>query len=518
MSTDGFQLTVLSSFSLVALFTIIGTANLIAVIVGCVATLAAGISLAIYHLEDYASYENRTKDKPRYLSQVPPPRVIPMGEIPPLESQVKIVADPSNEKRVAFWYIATLNKNQFTFQEKQNTSKSSDGYRRGLVCLDGCVITIIKTRKGGFFHPKNYIRLEHPGRPLLGSQYRLFVFFQSARQMEEWYYALERAASLKVSSEIHLFRPLSHELKPGKYSQSMDATWFTALSHRLFFRYFDDPKLLDPVVKILTKKFGKIQLPEFIRSYSVQDVQFGASLPHFSNIQLLYLRSDGSMGFSAAVHYYGGLHFKIEIVVENKILTLVFDKKAIPAVFELSLNEFIGDIEIYLAGPPSDQIWFAFKANPIIKMKIETAVGIGDDAENTNIPKAGKLIKELLKNEVNEKMVLPNVDSIPMPSLPKKKKKNQNWAWACDAAKEYKPLIEMDDLRSAKKSTVTHKFQPIDFSAMKKTPSSSVASSTAGSAASSGRIEARPASHNNKYTVDTSGTDEDSKPGRRDTL
>lgn len=447
--------------------TLIGVQNFLAMLLGFLVTLLLGAGYLFLSLEKSADYHARmlANPKPRFQSQIPQPRILPF-EVPFLESPLKIVANPQNEKRVQFWYTGTLKKNRFTFQEKVTSAKQSESYKRGIVCMDGCTVTIMKTRKDGFFHTRNYLRLEHSGRPLLGSQYQLFVYFQSAKEMEEWYYALERAAVWATNStpQLNTFRRFSTELNPGKYSQSMDPNWFTAFAHRFFFNYYDNPRFIDPFGKLINKKFSKLPLPDMIRSWTVHQIQFGASLPHLSNVQLLYVRPDGAMGLSAGMHYYGGLHFRIELIVESKFLTLVFDKKTIPAVFDFSLNSVVGDVEIHINGPPSDSLWVGFKGKPLIKMTIETAVGL-DAADNTHIPKVGKILKELLRNEINDKMVLPNMESIPLPKLSKKlARKKENWAWASDAAKEIQPLIDMEGLRTPKKSGSQKHFQPIDFS------------------------------------------------------
>jgi hypothetical protein len=50
----------------------------------------------------------------------------------------------------------------------------------------------------------------------------------------------------------------------GAFSHVMPTTWFTQLTHRFFYGYFNDSRFLELVTKKLTKKFGKIHFPDII--------------------------------------------------------------------------------------------------------------------------------------------------------------------------------------------------------------------------------------------------------------
>lgn len=403
-----------------------------------------------------------------------------------LKAQIKVLANPKSEGRVAHWYDSYLQKRQFFFEYQEN--EKTKIFKRATIMMPGCVVKVVKTKKGGVWRPKNYLTIESE-RALFGTQKKLFLFFQQPSEMEQWYYALTRAAAapntpvpvssltpviddqsglaidhinglkqryaslrrvFTPSTEIHLFRQLAMSLFAGEFSHVMRTSWFTQLTHRFFYGYFNDSRFLDLVTKKLTKKFGKIRFPDIIRSFSITDVKFGPNLPHFDNAQLLKLGNDGSMTLGFSVSYRGGIRACLGLQVENQIFSYVFDKTIIPAAFTFKLDHLEGNLVVKLLAPPSDQLWYAFTEEPRIKLHIETEVGIGEKG-NTFLPRVGKMLKKLLINEVMEKMVLPNMDNIGL--LTKDgwgETYKTAWEWAPDAQRTPTDLPLMEYKKSKK--------------------------------------------------------------------
>lgn len=89
--------------------------------------------------------------------------------------------------------------------------------------MDDVVVTIVKTKKGSLWKKANYLEIAHPTRFLLGSFYHiagllsmevmrlsligdaraLYLAFRTRREMEEWFYALEKASKVP-----HFSRPM----------------------------------------------------------------------------------------------------------------------------------------------------------------------------------------------------------------------------------------------------------------------------------------------------------------------
>eukprot|EP01126_Amoeba_proteus_P044768 TRINITY_DN4991_c0_g2_i1.p1 TRINITY_DN4991_c0_g2~~TRINITY_DN4991_c0_g2_i1.p1 ORF type:complete len:818 (+),score=153.42 TRINITY_DN4991_c0_g2_i1:180-2633(+) len=387
--------------------------NTLIVLCGFFAALLTTTTIFLYGLETDDNYHKRQSPKEWRRVQPLCPPVLRIGTLPTLQATVRISTDPNHIGRG--WYTAKLVSGCMYFYEQTNKHANSG---TGKLSLDGCKVKLVRKEKGFPWTKDNYLMIESTNY-LIGNHKSLCIWFMCLKDMEEWYFGLERAVLANTESNLpceNVFAELQDLLKPiGK--DSVEGSWFTALIHRVFWNYHSDPNFLLLLRKTLQKKFNELTSQDYANGgssnlialeYNVKEVKFGANLPEFQKIVFHDLSSSGSLDFSAFVQYCGGFSFSVELVAMLAGATFT-------GMADVKINHIEGDILVYLSGPPCDKIWFGFTKKPLIKMYIELRVG-----ESHKVPGLGDLVKSFLRRVVTEKMVTPNMDCIPFPQLSKK--------------------------------------------------------------------------------------------------
>ena len=73
---------------------------------------------------------------------------------------------------------------------------------KGCARLDDCTISVVKTKEGGLWKPRNYIKIFHPDREVCFGQNECHIFCRTGKEMEEWFHALVKGS--RIASKVRL--------------------------------------------------------------------------------------------------------------------------------------------------------------------------------------------------------------------------------------------------------------------------------------------------------------------------
>eukprot|EP01128_Nolandella_sp_AFSM9_P008562 TRINITY_DN525_c0_g2_i1.p1 TRINITY_DN525_c0_g2~~TRINITY_DN525_c0_g2_i1.p1 ORF type:complete len:1302 (+),score=332.24 TRINITY_DN525_c0_g2_i1:53-3907(+) len=372
-------------------------------------------------------------------------------QVPAVESTIKLLVNPQNKDRVTMWYTGRVRGNMFMFEETRPQHSQTE-VRKSVIRLDGASVALVKTKTGALFKDRNYLELHHPSRALLGNTRTLCLFFQTRRQIEEWYFALSAGTQQSGRSVVQLnpiFKSLAQQLYPGVGAAQVAATWFNGLASRIFYHYHDDPKLVEKLRKLIQKKFDKLNKPDIITSLNVTQVTLNQNFPLIDAVRLLQVTESGAVKVQCNAKYAGGFSMTVKLIVRTPEF-LGFKSRLVPATLSVLVRSIEGKLIAHLAAPPAGRLWFGFEGEPKVDMKITTDLDFGDSTlsslMSSNFPQLSKIIRALLFQEVVEKVVLPNMEDIELPVIGSKKEPsrapiNVKWASADLRAEDLKANI-----------------------------------------------------------------------------
>eukprot|EP01102_Stenamoeba_stenopodia_P018307 TRINITY_DN668_c0_g1_i3.p1 TRINITY_DN668_c0_g1~~TRINITY_DN668_c0_g1_i3.p1 ORF type:complete len:738 (+),score=124.82 TRINITY_DN668_c0_g1_i3:98-2311(+) len=340
----------------------------------------------------------------------------------------------------------------------------------GVMCLDRSIVSIEVTKKnslrGERWQRKNAIKIEklpeNKSLTINGALEIVYIYFNSAKQLQTWYLAICRAAKLasKTMEEIaeertekqHFGKLKDHLL--GMTSESsetpgpptgavsgtltmkektvadndsdaknkkapnsvattsniivvkhlpVNATWFNAMISRLFWNFHNTTQLTALFRNKLAAKIALINPPSLVEKIEIGDLVLGPNLPLIDNVQLVSLDSHGEVKVDADVRYYGGAHLTINILI-----TVNFVSISVPLTVSATLKSLFGRMQFYCGPPPSDVFWIGFHSEPTVELEVHTE--IGRHSKIVDFPTLAKIIIEKLKSKLIKTMVLPNMD------------------------------------------------------------------------------------------------------------
>lgn len=231
--------------------------------------------------------------------------------------QILSTKKPQNSKKsgkISTWSFAHLKSNMLFWTSDENAACCS-----GVIRLDGCIIDVeLKKKKNKpSWTCDNPLILSHEERELLNGSQVCFMYFKTARELEDWYYVLQKAALLEKDrdpfrNQRQFFSNLSKHLT----NRSLDVSphWVTAILCRLWWNIHSTAGFIEFVRHKLQKKIDQVQTPSFVESIKVKDIGFGPELPIIKEVQLVNISDDGAVEADGDLIYYGGFHLTIEIV------------------------------------------------------------------------------------------------------------------------------------------------------------------------------------------------------------
>lgn len=329
------------------------------------------------------------------------------------------------------WSFAVLKANMlFQFRDAQSTGCSAS------VRLDGASVKVVHWIKSGGrtcskYHRKSAIRITAAGdAQLVPGERAIFLYFFRGYEMDEWLYALKRAARLvampddlarRYELEHQHFMHLNTILTTG---EPVAADWLNALLGRIFWGVHDNPFVLKMLKKGLQAKINRMKKPTFplvqVQSINVMNTALGPNVPVFSGIVLNSLSPQGALSFDLDVLYHGGFQLDLEIILA---FTVPLTKKVvlIPVQSYTSVRCVAGRVNFRAAPPPSVKSWIGFYGLPRVDVDIRTEVG----KKQSNfllrdLPAIARVVTVKIKEKLLKKIVLPTMEDFPLPAVPKK--------------------------------------------------------------------------------------------------
>eukprot|EP01117_Protostelium_nocturnum_P009468 TRINITY_DN3378_c0_g2_i1.p2 TRINITY_DN3378_c0_g2~~TRINITY_DN3378_c0_g2_i1.p2 ORF type:complete len:572 (-),score=238.15 TRINITY_DN3378_c0_g2_i1:5555-7270(-) len=352
--------------------------------------------------------------KPKYIPQT----WFKLRSRPPLdkEEEKKLSKEEkkANEEDSKVWNWAVL-KNNMLFHFSDN--KATTCIRP--VCLDGCSVSTGQVKKNGrpLWRDKNWIVLSHSSRDIIPDKKTVYLHFQTAKDLEEWYLLLQKATNMNrdlTDAEKHqheFWGPMSERLT--NHSADMNPHWITAIFCRLLWRIHDSKGFTEFLMEKFQKKLNKIEKPSIVKDLRIKDVYFGPELPVVNKVKLLSVSEMGDIELDADFVYHGGFHLSIEAVFE---IPLAIKKFTFPAILSVEIKRIAGQAHIHVNAPPSPRFWLGFYGEPVVEVEVKTELG-EHKYKVANLPTLANIIIHKVKSEILQTMILPHLDDWPIPKI-----------------------------------------------------------------------------------------------------
>jgi hypothetical protein len=329
------------------------------------------------------------------------------------------------------WSYGVLKGNMlFKFKDSQATGVAQ------VTCLDGCSVEVTSSNWAA---KSTAIKIEHPERDLMGRGTRcVYLYFINGKELEEWYYALKRAATLSQNLEAvqaedervhHYFSLHCHSL-----SQSgSDNAWCNAILARFWWNFSDNKSFHRFICRGLCERIKKMtDFPGFIESMVLEDMRIGSNLPMVSNATLASITERGEVDVDMDVVYHTGFEMRISV---NTSLNLPGASVKVPASAYMQIKQLSGRMRLHVSPPPCERFWIGFHKEPQFDINAETTIG-AQSLMPSMVQMANNLMKKLditniivnkfKANIINETLVLPNMDEWPMPFWPEQEEEEED--------------------------------------------------------------------------------------------
>ncbi|KAG9011612.1 hypothetical protein FRB94_000776 [Tulasnella sp. JGI-2019a] len=282
-----------------------------------------------------------------------------------------------------------------------------------------------------------------------------FIFVKSATLMEDWYFALLNATASAGTDAAPSVEPVFSALDMAHLVKTLDQQpdpipmrWLNALIGRIFFSLYRTSALEANLVARIMKKLSKVPRPAFLTDITVKEVNVGNSAPFFSKPMLKELTKEGDASVEMGLCYKSqeGMDCGVRITVEATVtidlkdslplnLGTRFDVKprVVKLILAIVLRSLEGNIVLRAKTPPSNRLWWGFTTMP--KMELELLPIVSDRKIKWGL--VLKPIENLLREVIQESIVLPYMDDIPFFDTAKKERRGGIFADAVRATYDF---------------------------------------------------------------------------------
>ncbi|QLL31319.1 hypothetical protein HG536_0B01820 [Torulaspora globosa] len=253
---------------------------------------------------------------------------------------------------------------------------------------------------------------------------QFFLYIDNSIEKEDWYFSLisaskseaprsqlsanlldpnvsARTAHLRTADSLFLIQTINST------ENQLTTKWINALIGRLFLAVQESDRLKDYLYTRLYQKLAKINKPDFLSDFVVEEVDVGRSAPLITAPKLLDLTPEGLTKISMNFMYKGDL----SVIVSTKATISLgsrFKQREVPIQLSIKLKELSGPLLILLKPPPSTRFWYTFQTEPILSLEIEPIVS-SSKLSYTMITNA---IKGKFAEAIRESLVQPFWDDI----------------------------------------------------------------------------------------------------------
>ena len=153
------------------------------------------------------------------------------------------------------------------------------------------------------------------------------------------------------------------------------------------------------------KRTATLPKPFFMGDLVLESIEIGRKAPILSNGRLHSIAHHGELVGSIDIFYGGGLSLRISTKITQPV--------EVPIVVAVRVNKLAGRLLLKIKGPPSDRLWFGFYRLPDYSVDIQPIV--------SNVAITWSFVQSAILKKVeealNEFVVLPNMDELPIPPL-----------------------------------------------------------------------------------------------------
>ena len=258
-----------------------------------------------------------------------------------------------------------------------------------------------------------------------------YLFSDNCSDKEDFYFALLQSQEIKPNAHDSPPRPQHYETRHiiglvqslHSSEEQLQTRWINGLAGRLFLAFYKTRVFEDFVRQKITKKIARVKKPSFLSGLVLQKIEMGESIPQITNPRLNDLTIDGDCCAEAKFSYNG--NFRLEIAATARIdLGARFKSREVNLVLAVVLRKLNGHALLKFKPPPSNRVWFSFKAMPDMEMTIEPIVSSKQITYGIFL----RAIESRIREVMAETIVIPHWDDIPITESRQQKFRGGIWA------------------------------------------------------------------------------------------
>lgn len=223
--------------------------------------------------------------------------------------------------------------------------------------------------------------------------------------------------------------------------------WFTVLIAQVVSRIRDDAKVNDNILKSLDSALNGDNIPDFVDTIKVTEVNIGDDYPIFSNCKILQSRVDDGDSIKGEDDEEGVLEAQFDVDLSDT-LTLGIETRLLlnyprslfaylPVSLGVSIVRFSGTLTVSLrkfkssSEPVPEQsngiedpsvqqpgkTYLTFSFAPDYRLEFNVKSLVGARSRLQDVPKIGQLVESRLRKWFADRCVSPRYQQIPLPSF-----------------------------------------------------------------------------------------------------
>lgn len=300
--------------------------------------------------------------------------------------------------------------------------RESDSVCRGAFLLDDCEVTVLHVKRSRC-NKRNILCVSHPFRTLLNGSKEVYLWFLTSVEVEKWYEALMFGTHIldsahAVQTQRNMFQSVVARCREiGQRNDALAA--LNAFIHRAWFSYYENPDVLKYLSDKIDVKLAQMKKPSVVSVMRMTRFSIGPNVPYLLSLKLTELGPLGELTMDSEISYAGGLSVEIECIVTIQI-PITHKQITVPLAVSARLGNFVGAVRIKILPPPATRVWLGLHQEPKYDMTFDTTLKTHTSVSIMSmIPSIGTMVEQLIRKEIIEMYVLPNMDSVPLPKLTK---------------------------------------------------------------------------------------------------
>lgn len=300
--------------------------------------------------------------------------------------------------------------------------RESDSVCRGAFLLDDCEVTVLHVKRSRC-NKRNILCVSHPFRTLLNGSKEVYLWFLTSVEVEKWYEALMFGTHIldsahAIQTQRNMFQSVVARCREiGQRNDALAA--LNAFIHRAWYSYYENPDVLKYLSDKIDVKLAQMKKPSVVSVMRMTRFSIGPNVPYLLSLKLTELGPLGELTMDSEISYAGGLSVEIECIVTIQI-PITHKQITVPLAVSARLGNFVGAARIRILPPPATRVWLGLHQEPKYDMTFDTTLKTHTSVSIMSvIPSIGTMVEQLIRKEIIELYVLPNMDSVPLPKLTK---------------------------------------------------------------------------------------------------